>query len=373
MASTQLARETILADKPKNGAALSDLNRFETKKSQSPNATPKASRPPSMYLGKSKETLDVTIGGTLEDKGPAAQATKTDKSLSTASDSMTKPTKTPEDIPPQSTTTLAPETPLPQRPITSSGWLGGWLSRSNPPEQNMSATPPKAPEPSQQDPTDEPKSSPSGTLSSLDGATSAPNSTASWFGLWSTAAPSTVEVPETTETQLPVKTAGSEGAAIEEPLKSNGEPTVGSSWAFWSSDTSKKTVDASGDTQESGLLAVSGEPSQDNPVPAKIVTVKDTKNGKSTKRERPESLEVDERSRKLKLAQPGSAKEVPAPTKNSAPNLIIPSVKQTYRLVENPSILQQIARLLLHGQQPPAKHVYLAKDPPKIKKAVAIG
>jgi hypothetical protein len=328
-----------------------------------------------MYLGKSKETLDVTMGGTLEDKGPSGKETKTDTSLSTASDPMTKPTKTPEDIPPQSTAPPAAEITLPQRPITSSGWLGGWLSRSTPQEHNMSETQSKAPEALHQDPaTEEQKVPPSGTLSPPDNVISAPNSATSWFGLWSTTTPpSAIEAPEATETetQLPVKTTGSEDTAIEEPLKSNGEPTVGSSWAFWSTDTSKKTVDSSGETQESGLLAVSGEPSQNNPVPAKIVTVKDTKNGKSPKRERPESTDIDERSRKL--AQPGSAKEVPTPTKTSPPNLIIPSVKQTYRLVENPSILQQIARMLLHSHQPPAKHVFLAKDPPKIKKAVAIG
>lgn len=54
-------------------------------------------------------------------------------------------------------------------------------------------------------------------------------------------------------------------------------------------------------------------------------------------------------------------------------NLLLPSVKSTYRLVENPSIIQQIARLLMHSQQAPTNHVYLVKDPPKIKKALAIG
>lgn len=63
----------------------------------------------------------------------------------------------------------------------------------------------------------------------------------------------------------------------------------------------------------------------------------------------------------------------PAPSKTSPSNLIIPSVTSTYRLVENPSILQQITRLLLHGHQQPTKHVFLAKETPKIKKALAIG
>jgi hypothetical protein len=41
--------------------------------------------------------------------------------------------------------------------------------------------------------------------------------------------------------------------------------------------------------------------------------------------------------------------------------------------VENPSILQQITRILLRGQQKPAKHVSLTKESPKVKKALAIG
>lgn len=40
---------------------------------------------------------------------------------------------------------------------------------------------------------------------------------------------------------------------------------------------------------------------------------------------------------------------------------------------ENPSILRQIAQLLLRTQSPEKNHVFLAKDPPKIRKAIAIG
>jgi hypothetical protein len=40
---------------------------------------------------------------------------------------------------------------------------------------------------------------------------------------------------------------------------------------------------------------------------------------------------------------------------------------------ENPSILRQIASLLLRTQQKSTKHVFLTQDPPKVKKALAIG
>jgi hypothetical protein len=42
-------------------------------------------------------------------------------------------------------------------------------------------------------------------------------------------------------------------------------------------------------------------------------------------------------------------------------------------LKENPSIVKQIAQLLLRTQQSPTKHVFLAKEMPKVKRAIAIG
>lgn len=54
-------------------------------------------------------------------------------------------------------------------------------------------------------------------------------------------------------------------------------------------------------------------------------------------------------------------------------NLLLPSFSGTYRMKENPSIMRQIADFLLRTRQPPANHVYRVQEPPKIKKALAIG
>jgi hypothetical protein len=317
-----------------------------------------------MYLGKSKETLDVTMGGTFNGSSPLnKETTKVDTSLSAASDSITKSTKAPEDIPAKPVTEPTAQTSS-QRPVTSSGWLDGWLSRPTLQNQNMSENNPQSPK---APPTEEPQVPPPDAQEAED-TQSAPISmrSSSWFGLWSTAAPSTAT--ETTETEVPVMSK--EDAATP---KLNSEPAAGSSWAFWSTDTSKKSANTSEATPNSGELAVAGESSQNHPEPAKSVTVKEIK--KSSKRERPQSHEVDERSRKL--AHQESVKvtpsQSPAPMKISPSNLLLPSVGQTYRLVENPSILQQLARLLLRSHQPPMKHVFLTKEPPKVKKALAIG
>jgi hypothetical protein len=76
---------------------------------------------------------------------------------------------------------------------------------------------------------------------------------------------------------------------------------------------------------------------------------------------------------KIDTATKQATPKTPTATKTPPPNLLLPSFTGTYKLKENPSILKQIAQLLLRTQQPSGKHVYLTKEPPKIKKAIAIG
>ena len=73
-----------------------------------------------------------------------------------------------------------------------------------------------------------------------------------------------------------------------------------------------------------------------------------------------------------KASKPSTPKTATS-TKIVPPNLLLPSFDGTYKFKENPSIIKQITQLLLRTQQPSGKHVYLAKEPPKIKKAIAIG
>merc|ERR1711977_607669 len=188
-ASTQVARESILADKPTNSSTV-DLSRYEPKKS--PTVT--AARPPSMYLGKSKETLDITMGGTLDSDTLAGKDDnkvdpKTSDGELPTGDDLTKAQAEAPGIqsPPQAEKDTV-------RPVTSSGWLG------------------------------------------------------SWFGLWSTAAPSTAT--EEPKQELPVKLPENDQDTVMEdaPPSVPGAPTeseqtvpvAGSSWAFWSTEPTKK-------------------------------------------------------------------------------------------------------------------------------------
>jgi hypothetical protein len=55
------------------------------------------------------------------------------------------------------------------------------------------------------------------------------------------------------------------------------------------------------------------------------------------------------------------------------PNVILPRFKDTFALEETPSWWQTIGRFLHYKKEPDYKHVYMIKEPPHIKKALAIG
>ena len=393
MASTQVARETILADKPAT-VTSKDLSRFDQKK---PTVTMDG-RPPSMLLGKSKETSDVTMGATLNASTTAPDKHSKAKEESTGGESKSHLTKGSEKTPTKAEPQKAeleqnPETP--KRPTTSSGWFGVWggkLTTAEQPkvEDGSSGASKKSNQPlaTEQRAADPPKEAAVKPVipDTASEATPAPPVTTSWFGLWSTSAPSSTEVPKE---QMPIKLADANKDTVMQDVivdKANARPAPGSSWAFWSTETTKEPADLPRNIQDTGQLAIAGEDSQNDPEPARTATLKDGRKGKSAKRGRPLSMELDaatkesatESSKRAvhseSVSSKGTPSQSPAPlSKSPLPNLLMPSVKSTYRLVENPSILQQIARLILHGQQQTNNHVFLIKEPPKIKKALAVG
>lgn len=249
---------------------------------------------------------------------------------------------------------------------------------------------------------------------------------ASWFGFWSTSTgasntTSTGHAPQqnpnsTTQPKEPedvvMEDAPPQIVSPPDPPAAS-RPSAGSTWAFWSRDTQPKSGGQPAPGPEQGQLAVIGESSEFKPkransievngtaskdtpskplpkdirhkeTPSKEATLKEG-SSKKNKRLRPQSMEIDEPfpvrpstpktepvPRAESPAKPGSSK-AQAPTKIMPPNLLLPPFRSTYHMKENPSILRQIAQLLLRTQQPPTNHVFLAQDPPKINKALAVG
>jgi len=403
IASTHIARETILADKPKNAPSSSDLSRFEPARKSS---VASQGRPPSMFLGKSRGTSDITMGGIAEAGLSLDKTDKTDKT-DTSPDKKDKidtlvdkkaEGDTAKNIDEEMKGPSVSNVESTPRPVTSSGWLGGWLGTTAVTQADTTGLTSSA-ETQPQAPTETIEtasikvsdSDPSTTIVCEEPPKEVTSpvqaSSASWFGLWTTTAPSIT--PETTDEQPPVKTVENDHDTIMEDAPpadakiepSKAEPAAGSSWAFWSStDTTKdqniKKANSS-PVKDPGELAVEGKASETHPEPVQAVKPKDDKSSKPTKRGRPVSTEDTEVMKKALPIETPSTKvtpsQSPAPGKTAPPNLLMPSVRGTYRLVENPSILQQLTQILLRGHQKPAKHVFLAKEPPKIRKALAIG
>ena len=326
------------------------------------------------------------MGSTTAEDKPVENENKPKATTSNKDVAMESPSKTSEENGSQvslQTETLptSSETENP-RPATASGWLGGWLSQpalqvSSVPGASApiaGSNPPDKSRVSEQQEVQNDVSPTDGPPQELPQANTAPSAAASWFGLWSTATPSTVT--EAPKEQIPVKLKDEDEDTVMEDAPAPVQPPAGSSWAFWSTEAPKKAAETSSASENKGELAVAGESSQNKPESAKAATTKENKKTNTTKRGRPISVDLGgpiAKATHLDTSSKNTPSQSPAPAKTSPPNLLIPSVRSTYRLVENPTILQQIARLLLHGKQEPVKHVFLVKDPPKIKNALAIG
>ncbi|GIC89269.1 uncharacterized protein Aud_005681 [Aspergillus udagawae] len=55
------------------------------------------------------------------------------------------------------------------------------------------------------------------------------------------------------------------------------------------------------------------------------------------------------------------------------PNQVLPRFSDTFAVKETPSLVQTIGRFLHYRREPDNKHVYMIRDPPSIKNALAIG
>lgn len=311
-----------------------------------------------------------------------------------------------------------PTADTPQRPATSSGWLGGWFTSNPVPQEiatgNQKTLQENAPSPkegngrSQTEPPPENNTTASGA-SGQPPTTGPQRSITAWIPFWpGSSAPTagnedSAKAPE--PTSAPAKEP--EDAVMSDAPPASAEPATkpaaGSTWAFWSKDTPKSPGEPKR-TTEPGELAVMGDGSENHPkranstdmgrdqspkpeppkeAPGKIKQIKDKVSKK--KRSRPQSMDIDPIPSRPQTPQSDAASvKADSPSKTKAktpttatrptpPNLLLPSFKSTYKMKENPSILKQIASLLLRTQQKSAKHVFLAQEPPKIKKALAIG
>jgi hypothetical protein len=185
-----------------------------------------------------------------------------------------------------------------QRPTTASGWLE-WFRLTNVEykahsEQSQlqilsgdnKASPGKSvkQQSSQAPPVDPPI--PEQTTSSKsegENEVMAPVSAGSWFNVWP-GSPSNKKMTDVIPTENPRTDASTlEAPAAETAVGMESKrPSPGSTWAFWSKDI-QTPVEKGSEAEEPGELAVTGDASQDNPAPAHVTILGETKDDKGKK------------------------------------------------------------------------------------------
>ncbi|KAI0840657.1 hypothetical protein F5Y06DRAFT_263304 [Hypoxylon sp. FL0890] len=410
-ASTQVSHQNIMGGTSRPGA-VPDFSRFESKND---NGTGESDSQSTRTLPKVPE-----VGAQSEqDDGKSIKSPERNKLDGVDKSDGGDMSKNQGD--PVATTSNSKAQPLIEtmpQPQASSGWLG-WFGRSPAPEAAVSKgedmefeprkEPAKEPERPQPDTTQQPSPEPSSEPDQIPAEPAKPiKPSSSWFGFWYSSTPSAAldGSTQTIAEALPVQESvpkENQDVVMEDAPSSKAttasQPSASSTWAFWSRDTGQKGKTSSAAASEPGELAIIGDGSEakprrstsvevnGNPPPMKEAPIKAPKeaplkidSSKKNKRVRPQSMDIDE-----PLSRPGTPRSdistktappkavTPSSSKSSAPNLLLPSFRNTYHMKDNPSIVRQIAQLLLRTQQPPANHVFLVKEPPKIKKAVAIG
>ncbi|KAK6822631.1 hypothetical protein PG995_011915 [Apiospora arundinis] len=394
---TQVARETIMGGTVK-GSALADFSRYDTKRSQ--DASGDSDTQSIKTLPKVTESESQSNG-----ENDSNKMTTTGSALSTGKegkneDSTEAPTQESNQETPGSSVLPTVATPS-EQPATSSGWFGGWLggyatqenAHKDAGQTNKTPTETQAPATVVHEETPSPPQAETSLPVPASSTQSKP--TNSWFG-WYGYGASAITNDEQNETS-PKQSEASNIKEGEDTVMTDAPPTspppaAGSTWAFWSRDSGSNANGKAIAAPEQGELAVMGDGSESRPQRSAGLDVGDTtkpkepplKKGpkdmqnKGQKPIRPESMDIDKTgspkpitpTNKTTTARPDtptSVKSVPPP------NLLLPAFRHTYQMHQNPSILKQITQLLLRTQQSPPRHVYLVKEPPRIKKAIAIG
>ena len=155
--------------------------------------------------------------------------------------------------------------------------------------------------------------------------------------------------------------------------------TKSSGWSFWSKDSSSK--DAAPDkpqeveaveatvTSDTTTRPASLEPSAETNM---NVTKKGSLKVKSHKDSRVSAIEAT--STPVPPVEPRPADATASKQlQRILPNQVLPKFEDTYAVEESPSLLQSLGRLLHYTKGPERKHVSRIKDPPRIKRALAIG
>lgn len=156
--------------------------------------------------------------------------------------------------------------------------------------------------------------------------------------------------------------------------------TKSSGWSFWSKDTSK---DATPDKSQE-IKAVEATMTADTQIQPTSLELPAETNINITKKG---SLKVKP-SKDTRASVTAVVEAPPTPTppvepkpadaaskqlQRILPNQVLPKFEDTFAMEESPSLLQSLGRLLHYTKGPEHNHVARIKEPPRIKRALAVG
>ncbi|PYI27036.1 hypothetical protein BP00DRAFT_354406 [Aspergillus indologenus CBS 114.80] len=213
-----------------------------------------------------------------------------------------------------------------------------------------------------------------------------------WYGSSASKTPENTPIEPSSGTDTPTSSVPHAAPApsqenemqgeVDGPVKPLDPNTKASGWSFWFRDASKdsepgKSQDAQvaeASVIQEPLKKPAVEPEAENEPRVEVVKKGNVKSkaSKSTSNlldKATARAEADVSARTQGPSETVAAKQL----QKVLPNQVLPRFEDTFALEEKPGILQTIGRYLHYNKQTDNKHVYMVRDPPHIKKALAIG
>ncbi|KAE8146825.1 hypothetical protein BDV25DRAFT_161668 [Aspergillus avenaceus] len=193
---------------------------------------------------------------------------------------------------------------------------------------------------------------------------------------------SSVADGSTSPDNLQAPTDDTNKTAVASTTTTSANNIKNSGWSFWfreaPQDTSqgKQQEAGSAETATQGSFAQKvkdgseSEPGQNVELTKKGSTkLKATKSSTALPDQGLPSMEAGSNVPSSNTSDAGASKQL----QKILPNQVLPHFRDTFALQEKPSLLQSIGRFLHYNKTLNNKHVYMIKDPPHIKRALAIG
>ena len=187
------------------------------------------------------------------------------------------------------------------------------------------------------------------------------------------------EPAQNTDTEPQINRTEDNPGESDAPVKTIVKNGKSSGWSFWSRDTSKGQPQ----TEVTETSVKAQEPSMPGKVPSERNPPVDVSQKGSIKpKNQKDKSQVDVVESPADAgAFPGTQPTALKPSEVTAskqlqkvlPNQVLPRFKDTFAMQNGPSLIHSIGSFLHYSTEPERKHVYVIRDPPHIKRALAIG